>query len=282
MSFAFGGASVGRVAGDSHMGKKNRARQRATRQRMRDTGERYTAAWRNVEPGAAPLSPSFTPVEHECRCVIDWGWDTTTVSPPEFIHWCMQMVDLPCPWHGGLVSGLPVGGRGELLSVAAVATGKRFYARFAVGSDEDLGRRITAQLRKVTIQVLRTPNGQVPAELPERYKQWLHATDPDPMNGWLDQRLTDIVLNRGADFIPQLDALMARMPEAAAPAAPRTSHDECERCAFSAANELITCVCEHDWSCHGDVQENGRLREPCTHCSCPDMRRPDDSVPGAA
>jgi hypothetical protein len=231
------------------MSKKNRARQRAARARMRTTGERYTTAWRNVDPNEAPVSPVFTPVKQDCGCVIDWGWDSRSVAPPLFIHWCMQMPDVPCPWHGGLSSPLPDGPEGDLLCVIQSGTRALFY--------------------DVTDQVMRTPPGHVPGSVPTHFRRWLYENDPDPMNAWLDQRLTDIVLNRGADTIAALDRPMAqRLPTTQPQTEPVA--EECARCAFSSATGGILCVCGHDWGCHADG-----TTEPCKHCPCPDMCTPE-------
>jgi hypothetical protein len=49
--------------------------------------------------------------------------------------------------------------------------------------------------------------------------------------------------------------------------------DDCPRCEASRMIGGILCVCGHDWSCHdGSPAES----EPCSHCSCEDMRAPGD------
>ncbi|MEH1017916.1 hypothetical protein V6U90_33275, partial [Micromonospora sp. CPCC 206060] len=195
----------------------------------------------------------------------------TSHDPPTFIQWCMQMAGTLCPWHGGLSRPLSDGPPGALLCVVQSGAGALFYARHAVGGDVDLGRQITEQLDELTGQVLRTPRGHVPGEVPTHFRRWLYENDPDPMNGWLDQRLTDIVLNRGADMIPMINELMVQQDPDAMPHAapfPRRPEPECERCAFSAAAGGILCVCGHDWGCHGDVDGV----EPCKHCKCANMQ----------
>ena len=44
---------------------------------------------------------------------------------------------------------------------------------------------------------VRTPAGHVPGGVPLHYRRWLYDNDPDPMNAWLDQRLTDTVFEPG-------------------------------------------------------------------------------------
>lgn len=203
------------------MGKnKNRARQRDARARKHATGERYTTAWRSVDPNAGSSAPAFTPVQHLCGCVIDWGWNVQLVPPPLFIHWFMQLVDFPCPWHGGLSSPMPRGPEGDILCVTQTGTQATFYARRAQGEDLALGRDLSGQLREVVAQVLRTPPDEVPLEVPEHYRTWLIENDPDPMNAWLDQRLADIVLNRGNDTIARVNQLLAHKQESAESGSP--------------------------------------------------------------
>jgi hypothetical protein len=55
-----------------------------------------------------------------------------------------------------------------------------------------------------------------------------------------------------------------------------SADDNCQRCAASAAIGGILCVCGHDWSCH---PTGPGPKEPCSHCSCQDMRTPDDPNP---
>lgn len=55
----------------------------------------------------APTEVSWTPLRQQCGCVTDWGWNSQTVPPPAFISWCLEMVDVNCPWHGG-AGGRPI------------------------------------------------------------------------------------------------------------------------------------------------------------------------------
>ena len=49
--------------------------------------------------------------------------------------------------------------------------------------------------------------------------------------------------------------------------------EDCPRCEASRDIGGILCVCGHDWSCHDSSLSKS---EPCSHCSCEDMREPDD------
>jgi hypothetical protein len=62
-----------------------------------------------------------------------------------------------------------------------------------------LGHRLGAELQTL---IERVNDLAVLAEIPAGYRKWMRANGYDPLDAWLDQRLTDVVLNRGHVAVP--------------------------------------------------------------------------------
>ena len=147
-------------------------------------------------PWQLPRRTQWTPLHQRCGCVIDWGWDVNGVPPPLFISWCIEMVMVNCPWHGG-ASGVPITSPiTALISLRDPKMQAVYFAQAAIGDDIALGRQLGRELRTL---IERVGEGKlaVLAEIPAGYGKWMRANGFDPLDAWLDQRLTDIVLNRG-------------------------------------------------------------------------------------
>lgn len=232
----------------------------------------------------APAEVSWTPLRQECGCVTDWGWDSQTVPPPAFISWCLEMVGVNCPWHGGAAGRPILSPAGEVVRMQDPGSGFSFYARRASDEDVDLGGRLAGQLRELVAKIVKEDRQALLAEIPIRQRDWLRANGYDPLDAWLDQRLTDIVLNRGRVVLtPELLDRLAPPDQQSNTARHVDGRIDdqvaCQRCAFSAATGGILCLCGHDWGCHPDDVAGG---EPCSHCSCQDMETAEDAGQPAA
>ncbi|MFG3710849.1 hypothetical protein [Micromonospora sp. NPDC047730] len=148
-----------------------------------------------------PAGITWTPLKMTCGCVIDWGWDSNKVPPPVFIQWCISTVGTNCPWHGGETGQAVPRPDHETIALTNPADGVSFYARKATGDDIALGERLAEELRQLMDKVTNDKLAVI-KEIPLKYRKWLYANGYDPLEAWLDQRLTDIVLNRGVGSVP--------------------------------------------------------------------------------
>lgn len=186
--------------------------------KARDAGDPYIgvllAEWEGQRvPPAIPVSPidlengdsdkdadseqiSWTPLEHSCRCVTDWGWDATHADPLNFIRWCMNAVDNVCPWHAIDPTRLISSPRQPLM-VGDPTAGPAFYAREAISDDAGLGRTLAAELKELASLMADGDADAILANIPPSYREWTSNQGYDPVEAWLELRLTDIVLNRG-------------------------------------------------------------------------------------
>lgn len=151
--------------------------------------------------GFKPTPPQkkvdWTPLEHNCGCVVDWGWSSSSVPPPVFIAWYNQLLGTDCPWHGG-DSGVPIGAPEDAqIEMVDTENGFSFPARKATGESIELGQKLTAELRSIHAMVVGNSPAQLKAKLPPRYRAWMEEQGQDPVNSWLDHQFTNIVLNRG-------------------------------------------------------------------------------------
>lgn len=150
--------------------------------------------------GFRPTPPKekidWTPVEHSCGCVVDWGWRSRTIPPPLFIAWFNQLVGVDCPWHGG-ESGVPVDAPEDAQVEIPDGHGFSFPARKATGESVALGRELTSQLRTIFAAVVGNSPEQLKEQIPPLYRAQMEKQGQDPVNAWLDHQLTNIVLNRG-------------------------------------------------------------------------------------
>jgi len=213
---------------------------------------------------AAPAADTaWTPLLHPCGCTVDWGWDGHEAPPDLFIPFCLRSYTAPCPWHSDSIAKPPAGGVAIL--VLCASSGARFWARKADRARLALGAELTRQLAELTSTVIEADPDVFTATLPAAWCRSVTAMGDDPLRAYLEQRLVDIILNRGADTLASLTALSAASeahPSAAPPAI------DCETCTTARALGGIICVCGHDWSCHPGPAGRG---EPCSHCPCPDM-----------
>lgn len=139
---------------------------------------------------------SWTPLRQECGCVTDWGWASRAVPPPVFIQWCMEAVSSPCPWH---LQHLP--DDGQSVTAQVPGTGHVIHARRAVGADTALGAQLFRRLRDLMASVVAQDRTELAEQIPARYRDWMIAKGHDPVDTWLDQQLSDIVLNRGHELL---------------------------------------------------------------------------------
>ncbi|MGW1176157.1 hypothetical protein ACWD4P_20870 [Kitasatospora sp. NPDC002543] len=83
------------------------------------------------------------------------------------------------------------------------------YARLAVGEDDALAGAITAQLRCITEHQAQGRDA-VADLVPAKLRAWFERNGYDPVDSWLEQKLCDIVLDRGRDLLGL--ELLARLP----------------------------------------------------------------------
>ena len=219
---------------------------------------------------APPADTAWTPLLHPCGCTVDWGWDKHETHPDAFIQFCLRNHTAPCPWHTDTLTPTPTGPAG-VMPVLCPASGAGFWARKAGLADLTLGAELTRQLVELTRAVVEADPEVFTATLPAQWCRSVTTMGDDPLRAYLEQRLLDILLNRGADTMARLTALASALD-----ARSDATEDGCGTCTATRALGGIICVCGHDWSCHpGPV---GRS-EPCSHCSCPDMRTESDPEP---
>lgn len=158
--------------------------------------------------GFRPTSPKidWTPLEHHCGCVVDWGWRSQIVPPPVFITWCSQLVGTDCPWHGGESGDASEDAQ---IEVSDGGHGLSFPARRATGESVALGREMTSQLRTIFATVVGNTPEQLKEQVPPLYRVRMEEQGQDPVNSWLDHQLTNIVLNHGGGVsVEAMEALL--------------------------------------------------------------------------
>jgi hypothetical protein len=151
----------------------------------------------------------WTPLQQRCGCVTDWGWKLNSADPQTFIAWCMNAIDANCPMHSPLPGDNgPLTGQG-VTQFSSSDDGATFYARLAAGDDVALGRHLTDELRHVIGLRASDDADDVLAEAPAVYAQRVRDLGFDPADAWTEQRLTDIVLNRGQSEMPHILAQLS-------------------------------------------------------------------------
>ncbi|MGW2865928.1 hypothetical protein [Streptomyces sp. NPDC001205] len=160
----------------------------------------------------APEKVHWTPLEHPaCGCVVDWGWDGKSVPPPAFIQWCRGVIRSACPWHGGEDgNALPYE---QALAYVTVAlrdphSGASYYACMADDESVRLGVELTKQLVELD-ELVRKGNDAVLAAMPAKLRDWMTSRGHDPAVSWIEQRFTDIILNRG--HVSVTEEMLARL-----------------------------------------------------------------------
>lgn len=148
-----------------------------------------------------PADIKWTPLKHKCGDVTDWGWSSRETPPPVFMAWCINVVGQNCPWHGGDTGDLPEVPASETIVLKQPNSDSSFYARQAKGDDIALGERLAGELQELMEKMVNDKLAVV-KEIPPKYRKWLYANGYDPVDAWLDQRLADIVLNRGENSLP--------------------------------------------------------------------------------
>jgi TPR repeat protein len=164
---------------------------------------RPSVAWRPASSSgtaAFPESISWTPLQHRCGCVMDWGWSSTTADPHAFMNCCIQAIDSACPAHTSPEADLP----SAIIEFSAGSGGPVIYARPASGDDITLGCALAVQLRHIIGLHRSGDRDAILAEMPTAYSNWMREHHYDPVAAWTDQRVTDIALNRGQSDITYL------------------------------------------------------------------------------
>jgi hypothetical protein len=152
------------------------------------------AGYLGSRPEPVPEGITWTPLESACGCVIDWGWGGDgTANPLSFIMFVVRAFTANCPWHGA-ESGQPVQvPRSGVIRFQNGPAGQQYiYVRRAAGTDITLGQRLTRELR----QALTADDDELTAGAPY-YAAWLREEGEDAAEAIRQQRLTDLILNRG-------------------------------------------------------------------------------------
>jgi TPR repeat protein len=185
--------------------------------KARDAGDPYIetllAAWDDTRGPPVPQAVSgelhedtdsdqiaWTPLAHVCGCVTDWGWDAAHADPLAFINWCAAIIDNPCPWHASS-SAQP----DYLVMAGHPAGGPAFHVRHATGDDIALGRKLTRELTRIRQLLVNGDAEAILDEIPSAYRNWMDSNGYDPADTWIQQRLTDLILNRGRSILPGFD-----------------------------------------------------------------------------
>jgi len=189
--------------------------------KARDAGdpliETLLTAWETLDPSAPPQAATdifdeetgpgqiaWTPLAHACGCVTDWGWDDAHAHPFAFIDWCAAIIDNPCPWHASDPAPSD-----DLIIVGHADGGPAFYARQATGDDIALGRKLTRELTSIRQLAVNGDAEAILGEIPPAYRNWMNSNGYAPADTWIEQRLTDLILNRGRSMLPGFDGPVA-------------------------------------------------------------------------
>lgn len=140
-----------------------------------------------------PEQVRWTPIEQNCGCVVEWGWDQQS-NPEAFMRWCVEMTAANCVWHGADSQTFAPPPDGA--TIALSGKGTTYYTRQAQGSDVDLGHELTRQLH----ELLFSSNEDLLASVPGQMRRYFEDEGYDPAEQWMQTRLTDIVLNRRASM----------------------------------------------------------------------------------
>jgi hypothetical protein len=163
----------------------------------RAVGSDAGAAAFGLRPQPEEKKIDWTPLEHDCGCVVDWGWLSRIIPPQVFIAWCNQLLGTDCPWHGG-VNGTPTNApENAQIEMVDQKNGFSFPARKATGESIELGKELTAQLRILHATIVGNSPTQLKEKVPPFYRARMEGQGQDPVNMWIEHQLTNIVLNRG-------------------------------------------------------------------------------------
>lgn len=147
----------------------------------------------------------WTPLQHSCGDVVEWGWDTKAMPPPVFMELCLSVLGSPCMWHGA-ETGIQVPLDQEMLSLRTPKG--RLYLRQAKEAVRELGVDLTRQARELKDKA---EQGTLLADLPSKWVRIMEAKGYDPVDAWLDMRMADIFLNRGR--VTLTEGMIAKLPE---------------------------------------------------------------------
>lgn len=137
----------------------------------------------------------WTPLRQECGCVVEWGWDSEKISPPAFIEWCMAMISAPCVWHGA-ETGIEIPLDQKTVSLRT-PKGLLFTQRAEGAERRELGLELTRQANELGETLKLDDVSGLHVGIPAKYQRIMRAKGLDPLETWLDMRMTDIFLNLG-------------------------------------------------------------------------------------
>ena len=148
-----------------------------------------------------------------------------------------------CPWHGRAAGRPILSPASEAVRVEDPSSGFSFFARRASAADVDHGERLAGQLRELVAKIVGRDEQALLAEIPDRQLDWLRANGYNPVDAWLDRRLTEIILNRGRVVLtPELVDRLPPPDQQVTPAARLTARSIASG-VLSASPPAGSCVC---------------------------------------
>ena len=154
----------------------------------------------HLDEETSPGQIAWTPLAHACGCVTDWGWDAARAAPFTFINWCAAVIGAPCPWHASDPAQPD-----DLVMAGYPDAGPAFYARRATGGDIALGRKLSREVTRFRQLLVDGDAKAILDEMPSEYRSWMDSNGYDPAETWIQERLSDLSLNRGQSMPPGFD-----------------------------------------------------------------------------
>lgn len=171
--------------------------------------ERRDAARENQQMMVGVDQFQWTPIRQSCGCVVDWGWDGSSVPPQQFVEWCLKMLEANCLWHGAESGTEPAPPEDAVCMMNLPPTNGPILCRLSM--DVELGTRISDEL--VPLKRALAEDGTTAGVMwlvPSSYVEFMRERGEDPAYAWTVGRLTELILNRGkSDMDTWLDAVLA-------------------------------------------------------------------------
>lgn len=157
-----------------------------------------------------PEGLHWTPLQHSCGCVTEWGWDSSTLPPPAFVEWCLSVQGSPCTWHGA-ETGVKVPDETTVVRFR-IPHDRYMHNRKVTSKDrEKLGQELTRQSLDLKRKLQEDDAAGILVDIPEKLQRSFRAKGQDPVETWLEMRLTDIFLNLGR--VTLTDEMIEKLPE---------------------------------------------------------------------
>lgn len=126
------------------------------------------------------------------------------------MEWCLAMLRSPCLWHGAEV-GSHLAPEGVTVKMR-LDTHRFLYARQVTDpARRELGIDLSRQVRELSRKLNEDDKSGILVDIPAKYQRLMRARGYDPVETWLETKLTDLLLNQGRTSMT--DQLLQMIPD---------------------------------------------------------------------